>query len=232
MCAMNPRLLRPLASGFNPKSIDGLDAWWDAADSATITTVSGAVSQWDDKSGNGRNATQTVANNRPTLTTLAGKTALSFNGSNSALQAYSTALSGATFFCVANCTTSGNFPGGRALLASNTTNAPLIWIENGLFEFVVWGQNTTGPTATDGTTNVLSATNTGTVRNMWVNGAGNVSVTQNQSIAATLSIGVATNTQYFLGAIGEIIIYDRVLSALERQSVERYLGRKFGVTVA
>lgn len=42
--------------------------WLDAADASTVTTVSGAVSQWDDKSGNGRNATQIAAGNRPAYT--------------------------------------------------------------------------------------------------------------------------------------------------------------------
>lgn len=39
--------------------------WLDASDSATITTVSGAVSQWNDKSGNARNVVQATAANRP-----------------------------------------------------------------------------------------------------------------------------------------------------------------------
>ena len=43
--------------------------WFDASDSATITTVSGAVSQWNDKSGNARHATQATASLRPSLTT-------------------------------------------------------------------------------------------------------------------------------------------------------------------
>ena len=39
--------------------------WLDAADSSTITESGGAVSQWDDKSGNDRHATQGTAGNRP-----------------------------------------------------------------------------------------------------------------------------------------------------------------------
>jgi len=51
---MNPRLLRPRASGFNPKSIANLEGWWDAADASTVTLDSGRVSAWADKSGKGR----------------------------------------------------------------------------------------------------------------------------------------------------------------------------------
>jgi hypothetical protein len=54
MSPMNPRLLRPLATGFNPRSISGLAVWHDAADSSTVTLDSGRVSAWADKSGNGR----------------------------------------------------------------------------------------------------------------------------------------------------------------------------------
>jgi hypothetical protein len=44
-----------------------LGAWYDAADLATIATASGAVTDWRDKSGNGRNLTA-VATQRPTYT--------------------------------------------------------------------------------------------------------------------------------------------------------------------
>jgi hypothetical protein len=51
---------------WNPSMISTA-LWLDAADASTVTTVSGAVSQWNDKSGNGRNATQATAANRPVL---------------------------------------------------------------------------------------------------------------------------------------------------------------------
>ena len=39
--------------------------WLDAADAATITSSGGLVSQWDDKSGNARHATQSTSGARP-----------------------------------------------------------------------------------------------------------------------------------------------------------------------
>lgn len=56
MCAMSPRLLRPLASGFNPRTIAGLEAWWDASDANNVTLDSGRVAALLDKSGKGRHA--------------------------------------------------------------------------------------------------------------------------------------------------------------------------------
>jgi hypothetical protein len=58
--------------------------WLDAADASTVTTVSSAVSQWNDKSGNGRNAEQSTAANRPAYQSAAqnGLNVLTFDGSN------------------------------------------------------------------------------------------------------------------------------------------------------
>lgn len=42
----------------------------------------------------------------------------------------------------------------------------------------------------------------------------------------------AGQTGYFGGAIGEIIIYDRVLKQEERRSIETYLGKKWGKTMS
>lgn len=68
---MNPRLLRPRASGFNPKSISGLALWFDASVSSSITLNGGNVSSWADLSGNGRDATQATAANQPSYSTAA-----------------------------------------------------------------------------------------------------------------------------------------------------------------
>jgi len=80
---MNPRLLRPTASGFDPRRIANLHTWLDAADSTTVTLNSGNVSEWRDKSGNGRAFTQASAGAQPayTLNGQAGKNCITFDGS-------------------------------------------------------------------------------------------------------------------------------------------------------
>ena len=55
---------------FSPSEISGMKLWLDAADSSTISHSSNAVSQWNDKSGNGRHATILLGS--PTLNSTSG----------------------------------------------------------------------------------------------------------------------------------------------------------------
>jgi hypothetical protein len=86
MCAMSPRLLRPRASfGWTPAQLPNLQLWLDAADDSTITLNGSSVSQWDDKSGNGRHFSQTTdATWQPAYVTpgINGRGSLSFDGIN------------------------------------------------------------------------------------------------------------------------------------------------------
>jgi hypothetical protein len=81
--------------------------WLDAADSATITQSSGAVSQWNDKSGGATNFTQGTAGARPATgsATLNGRNVLTFDGGDTLLagDALDNVWTGAAFhlFCVA-----------------------------------------------------------------------------------------------------------------------------------
>jgi lysophospholipase L1-like esterase len=73
-------------SPFTPLSLNPA-LWLDASDTATITSLAGLVSQWNDKSGNSRHATQGIALNQPITgtTTVNGLNAIDFNGTNSAM---------------------------------------------------------------------------------------------------------------------------------------------------
>jgi methionine-rich copper-binding protein CopC len=63
--------------------------WLDAADAGTITLNGSTVSQWNDKSGNGRNVAQSNAAKQPTYSTgyLNGNNAISFDGTGRSLSA-------------------------------------------------------------------------------------------------------------------------------------------------
>jgi hypothetical protein len=66
-----------------PSVSSGTLQLWLKADAGVVTNSAGQVSQWQDQSGNANHASQSVANNQPTLVSaarLAGKPAIRFNG--------------------------------------------------------------------------------------------------------------------------------------------------------
>lgn len=62
---------------WNPAQINSL-AWFDASDLASITFNGSNVSQWNDKSGNLRHATQSVVNDQPNTDILNGLNVIRF----------------------------------------------------------------------------------------------------------------------------------------------------------
>ena len=290
--AMNPRLLRPLASGFNPKSIAGLTAWWDAFDAATITAVSGGVSVWTDKSGLGRTLYQGTAANRPATgtRTIGGKNALDFDGSNDCLlsgdpavvelggAAYSVNAQAARAFtvfvvCAADTPNAvmrlvslqrnrtslntGNANDTGAYLARHTASTANWEMATGAGDATSNDQLSKNflrrTTASFSSTNpeiicasVSSADDTLTIRHNGTNqtlttrygtstasgflgeGSGNHSLDIGASRGGTSVI----NADSWNGTVGEILVYLAALTASQKSAVERYLSRKWGVTVA
>lgn len=117
---MNPRLLRPLASGFSPRQIAGLGAWFDASDLSTLSQTSNGATPVTANNDpvayfkckvTGTPLTQAVDASRPLwkASALGGKPGLDFDGINDNLFATSGGLmdvarnlSGATAFFVSN----------------------------------------------------------------------------------------------------------------------------------
>lgn len=66
---------------FNPLDLSPV-FWIDASDPSTITSSSGKVSQWNDKSGNGYHVTQSTSTQQPNndTQTLNGRTVIDFDG--------------------------------------------------------------------------------------------------------------------------------------------------------
>jgi hypothetical protein len=244
---MNPRLLRPTPTGFDPRRISGLVAWWDAQVASSYTIETG-VKEWRDLSGNGHTVTQSITNNQPAIDAINGKTALLFDGSNDDLSASSSVLTGVTQasaftfigvtqqtaaeagYIISNTTGSG---GGTAIYA-NASPSPTTYAlrYDGAFQLP-------SPTRSNDTPEVWATVHNNQSAVWAINGSAAAEVTTASTFVApsqNMTIGNRPGgtvaATYFAGRIGSLLIYNRALSAPERSRIERWLGRRWGITVA
>lgn len=217
--------------------------WLDAADTATITESSGSVSQWNDKSGNGNNVTQSTGSAQPTTgsNTLNGKNVVTFDGSD-------TLTLPSPLFTIPN----GN---STVFSVSRQANVDAIDFiigmdEGGADRYVLRydvGQasvsfrsrnNNVGSvtTSTDNRDyNVIVAYRNGTEEGIAVNGGTfttSSSATSEDGIDGG-NIGSQAGTQFYLtGDIAEILLFNRSLASNERIVVATYLKNKWGISWA
>ena len=233
--------------------------WLDAADASTVTESGGAVSQWDDKSGNSRHASQPTTAARPTWTAnaLNGLPVVTFDGSNDilgfSLRDLSRNVGTIGYFFVASAS-DPNSTGYRALFQCRTST--------GVDRAVVYARNSTLEAGgrrlpsdsyqfhTSGSiTNPSSFTGfalfnyTGATLEVGVNGstpssrpggfqsAGNSEDTDSSS----QSIGGGSSNSFsatasFPGYVAEFIAVTSTMSVLTRQRIEGYLAHKWGLT--
>ena len=235
--SMNPRLLRPRATGFNPKSISGLAMWLDAADTSTITLDAGAVSEWRDKAI-GSQFVQTTPNNRPGQTTINGRNALLFDGSNDTLQCSNPfAAYPFSMFIVQRVVAYTNF--GMHYAIGSSTNFNLRQFSTaGNIEVEAPGGFARSTAALFSTTaaQLMSLVYDSTAANS-VLYQDNTSVATSAALSQpTLSgthfIGTRNGGLPFNGYIAEILVYSKTVSTLERATISQDLGKKWGITVA
>jgi len=251
-------------TGFDPRSVANLEMWFDASDASTITTVSGAVSEWRSKAGGTRNLSQATAANRPALTQNyhAGLSAISFDGSNDSLFASSLpalAISPLTLFCCVDfrlssanldrgvitlsngsVSASYNNAGGLQRAANSAGRGGVRRAYEAYARAASGGlemETTTASTAQPIGKRVVAVTADGTNGFLFQDGtqvdtqAATVATSTNRiCVGALIESNAAT---YFCNCvICEVLTYTRVVSASERQSITRYLGSRWGVTVA
>lgn len=244
------RTLSPQASGFNPASISGIVHWWDANDDSTLTFVSGQVSEWRSKVGAKTAATQTTANNRPVTTTVNRRTAILFDGSNDGFNFTGTSRTDETWI-VATAQTADQ-AGTRTLVNDGGDGHGFNHARAAAGRIIdtSWGNSTEGtgrlrPLWSANAADPFGPAVTSVVRSTAAGGFVFINGTQRSSIingdpsfttsgAVTIQrIGYYSSTLFQLqGWIGEILCWNRALSAAERLRVERWLGRRWGITVA
>jgi hypothetical protein len=208
--------------------------WLDASDTSTITASSGSVSQWNDKSGNGRHVSQGTSTNRPTTgsTTKNSLNAITFDGTNDRLLRTTSDSS-------LNVATRSVFIVGVNDAASNER----CFLDIGL-GYALTAQGTTGrwyntsattfTTTASGNWFVFSVVEEVSVSSVGrINAGSDLTLGTPVSATGTGAFGVgsiADGTSLFLqGSIGEIIIYANKMSARQRLQVENYLLAKWGL---
>ena len=248
MCAMNPRLLRPLASGFNPKSLGGLSGWWDASDSATLTLNSGNVSEWRDKSGEDHHILQASAAVQPPYESTAfnGKPAVTVEASSNQI------LRSASGVLADSVVDNVNMKGCLFVVAkspSATVNSKTLLALGNANDFGFYLRLSDGNAyfdcASGGRVLAAIADTVLTGGGIWYGGrdAANVEMAVNGSVIASRSnatgdITVATAAGFGVSSgnseisYAEILVFRRALATKERNAVEAYLSKKWGVTLA
>lgn len=224
---------------FNPASIPGCQLWLDAADSSSVAVNSSSnVLAWIDKSGNGRDATATGT---PTYVTGGG---INFNGSSYFLnQTFTMNLSQRSIFIVMQETSRTIYSGVFLLIPTpnssndHATNTGIsVETTNGLY-FV----NETYASLLGNSTllvkSIYNDTMNGTTGSGYLNGT-NVTNNNAGAVAGICSgygvggrwLSGSMSASYRLnGVIYEILVYNSLLTTIQRQKVEGYLAHKWGL---
>ena len=229
--------------------------WLDASDASTVTTVSGAVSQWNDKSGNARHLTQGTAANRPAYqaTGLNGLPTLQFDGFNDFLAntSYSFGASAYTFYCVVQ------YSGGAGTLGqlfmaspspSNTTLATELSILNAVSGYKTLSQKSSALIGASVGADVASltgariigagydGTGTATTDHLISYDGSDLTVQISGSFGyaspeAGFSIGLRPiqGSVALNGLMSEAVFASSFLSISNRQRIEGYLAHKWGL---
>ena len=242
---------------FNVKDLSPA-LWLDAADSNTLydavsggalVAAGGAVARWEDKSGNGRHATQSILANRPLRTVGAQNTrdVLRFDGTNDTMTCPVLPTSATDFSVVivgrhAAKTWTGNLNTELQAYIEMPHLTTRGWVlqtrpDQGANRFQFCAFPTSGSIGI--IRDVLPNQYNVLVGTRIQNGADSFSVNGvNQTNSNTtawvfqnspLNIGSWNGQRFLQGDILEIMIFSYVLSTAQRQSIERYLANKWGL---
>lgn len=239
-------------TSITPSSIVNLALWLDGADASTITTVTG-VSQWNDKSGNAYNLTQSTTNLQPTRTGnyLNFQSSYYLNVPFSAMNNMSTW----SIFLVINPISASNWIMVKQKDGANTYNViSMTYNTNnggggqlGTSGYLYWRSYnagaqavSTGAVATS-TIQIVNLIYDGTNLYFYKNGtlenttAGAFAILNDTGPSSyTLGCWIQGGSQVNNGVtnfqLGELVSYSTNLNTTQRQNIEGYLAVKWGIS--
>jgi hypothetical protein len=227
----------------SPLQLPVLRAWWDAADTSSITSSAGLTSQINDKSPLGNHLIAAFAG-RPTtgVDTVNGLNALLFDGvanlmNVTALSSEPTVGAVRTVFMVVRPNTTSGY---RTIIGGNGSNSLQIRQPTAAEKAEILKSSVaslvTG-TADDGVNNATQITAeyiTATSATLWRDGVLDATASHAQTIGSGLNVavGASSGAELYSGDICEIIICDIAVPAVLRQAVESYLCQKWGISTS
>jgi hypothetical protein len=220
--------------------------WLDADDASTITLNGSNVSAWNDKSGNGRHATQTgTAQPLYSSTGLNNKPALDFDGADDDLVLSSVSdvnsVSQSWFIVAKRDNASGrteiSFGIGNKQESNGLADIPR-WTDNKMYSQMGYVANRPSPVSVISDAPYINCVTGGAVQLSYTNGTLiGTGTTQSLSNFSVLDGGYVGSGRamsffgrYFDGKISELIIVPSVATTQDRQLIEGYLAHKWGLT--
>jgi hypothetical protein len=224
-----------------------LQLWLDSSDSSTVILTDNAVSSWNDKSGNSRNATQATSANRPTYvqSAIGGKPAIRFDGANDHLTSTFSFLNGNTthtIFIVMKYVGNGSSNDGYkptiGLFNSGGSDKGAIHYINPSAQgasypyFPAFNSYDNVSSYTIGSSYIIEFSAESTVWRVLRNGIqeGTANVSTSPSGIDGIQIARQPNPQrHAQNDYAEILIYNVALSAGDKTLVRNYLNSKWAV---
>ncbi len=241
--------INTVADGWTPAQITTA-LWLDAADDSTITLNGSNVSQWNDKSGNERHATQGDNAKRPTYlsNSINGRSTLDWDGTDDSME-----ITGAVSTTLNTILSNDDTHSIAILLEADViSNSPVILhVPEGSWEFLIEVNSTGGGLYWGYTTSNFRTYSTGTFASITkptffvltksdsstgdAYSAGSLVSSYSGTLGATPTmtsnfvIGSYSSSSFnFNGRIAEIIISKETWDTDTRQKIEGYLAHKWG----
>ena len=233
-----------ITSRFTPRSLSGLSLWLDAADASSLSLSGTSVTQWRDKSSNGRNAiiSGTVTYNNPNVIT----NGVSPNSFSVPVNIRRSNVPNLNIFIVYNQINTSS-PVNQGLFGNDFNggwNRFQLLNNNGSIDYRISAGFLSGntqviPVTTINNTNRRIYNASYSLSNIngsfvFLNGNLNATFTeyasQTETTTSNIFFGTINNPGFFGNvAFNEIVIFTRTITTTERQQIEGYLAWKWGL---
>jgi len=236
LCAVCPAQIHP--HSFSPRQLGIMQAWY-RADAITALADGDPVASWVDSTANARTLAQSTADYRPAykVSIQNGRPAIRFDGSNDMLTGAFAGSVQFTVFSVQRPDTIFDYEtlylalsGGDAASFAGYSDATHLFL--GFWGPEGWGYYFPGHASSTVVPEAWTSRYDQAWWRAWVNRGALTPAPQTKLPIIGISINVGAwvqGAQHFDGDIFELAFFAEALSDRDRQRVERYLARKWGL---